>query len=76
MIFKMRPGCISGQHDKHGACYNCCDRCNYDMHRCPACGIDLYHDSFEDDASTRRHWMSDCRPDLVESGELTDGPMV
>lgn len=68
----MREGCKKELHEKHGACYMCCDRCNYDMHQCHFCGTGLTHDSYEDSAKTRRHWLSDCRPDLLphEPGPL------
>lgn len=41
-----------------------CVACNYDNHTCYFCGTELDHESFEADG--RRHWLSDCRPDLVE----------
>lgn len=28
---------------KSGSCYFCCERCNYDEHRCHFCGDDLDH---------------------------------
>lgn len=52
------------RHKLYGGCFECCDKCNYDTHRCPACGEELNHDST--DGSGKRHWVSDCRPDLVE----------
>lgn len=40
-----------------------------EYHHCPFCGTDV-HDGREPDGT--RHWLSDCRPDLVnhEPGEL------
>ncbi len=40
-------------------------------HTCHFCGTEV-KDGYEDEAKTRRHWLSDCRPDLVkhEIGEL------
>lgn len=29
-----REGCNQQQHDEYGACYNCCDTCNYNRHIC------------------------------------------
>ena len=31
-------------HEEVGACAYCCDRCNYDNHRCHFCGDPLRHD--------------------------------
>lgn len=66
-------GCDSSRHAEEGACYRCCDGCNYQTHKCHFCGSDLTHNSFssERDPETgiwglRRHWLSDCRADLVE----------
>lgn len=54
--------------------YETCDKCNYQDHRCHFCGEDLDHESF--DPKGQRHWLSDCRPDLVEHevGELCTWP--
>jgi hypothetical protein len=71
-----KPNCIIEQHDKHGACYMCCESCNYDNHKCHFCGTELYHDSYEDDAKAKRHFLSDCRPDLIEERVYEDGPVV
>lgn len=83
---EFRDGCIVEMHQNHGACYMCCDDCNHDRHICHFCGERLYHDSYEDDAKENRHYLSDCRPDLIDGSyfrerglpvELhTDGPMV
>jgi hypothetical protein len=77
----MRPDCILEAHDKYGACYNCCATCNYDRHICHFCGESLHHNST--DGKGNRHWLSDCRPDLIDGtydggGKTvyTDGPMV
>lgn len=79
-VLEATPDCIQPVHDRHGGCYVCCDACNYVHHRCPLCGTELYHDSFEDDAKTRRHWLSDCRPDLIDGSydgtRFDDGPMA
>lgn len=40
-----------------------CDQCNYRGHTCHFCGEDLDHESFA--PGGKRHWLSDCRPDLV-----------
>ncbi len=34
-------------------------------HTCHFCGQEV-KDGYEDEAKTKRHWLSDCRPDLVE----------
>lgn len=70
----LNPGCLSEWHDKEGACYNCCNKCNYNQHICHFCGTELTHNSKE--SSGKRHWLSDCRPDLVkhEPGELCTWP--
>ncbi len=34
-------------------------------HTCHFCGT-YVKDGYEDAAKTKRHWLSDCRPDLVE----------
>lgn len=63
-----------------GSCYRCCDACNYNRHLCHFCGTELDHNSYEtvpvttDGGRTggwgkKRHWLSDCRPDLVEHEE-------
>lgn len=31
------------RHPLGEGCYKCCDRCNYDTHTCPGCGIDVNH---------------------------------
>lgn len=59
-----RPDCDRADHERVGACYMCCEKCDLDRHKCPACGMDLTHNSYEDWAGTRRHWLSDCLPDL------------
>ena len=64
---------------KAGCCYYCCYSCNSDTHICHFCGGYLDHNSYEYNVETKqkeRHWLSDCRPDLVEDGPFTDGPMV
>jgi hypothetical protein len=39
------PNCTQGLHDYFGgACYFCCEYCNYDRHVCYSCGDDLRHD--------------------------------
>lgn len=67
-----------------------CDKCNYANHRCHFCGEELTHGSWE----VRRiynhfkwrwevlltpHWLSDCRPDLIDGtydgSEMADGPL-
>ena len=60
----MKDGCVKECHEKWGACYRCCERCNLLTHTCHFCGTELYHDSTE--AGGTRHWLSDCRPDLVK----------
>lgn len=72
----MLEDCKEDLHEKFGACWNCCEACNHDTHRCHFCGTDLTHNSYEHgssvDAPLKRHWLSDCRPDLLphEPGEL------
>lgn len=34
-------------HANVGACYNCCDRCNYDRHVCGGCGERVTHDGLD-----------------------------
>lgn len=34
-------------HTRYGACYECCDRCNVDEHRCQGCGEPLAHNGVE-----------------------------
>lgn len=73
-------------HDRDGGCYMCCNACNYNNHICHSCGTGLYHDSYEDALKTRRHYLSDCRPDIIDGSYYrerglpieihTDGPMV
>ncbi len=60
----MNSQCIAEAHEKFGGCYKCCDSCNYDTHRCHFCGESLHHNSY--DCRGNRHWLSDCRPDLVQ----------
>jgi hypothetical protein len=50
-------------HHRYGGCYACCAACNYVTHQCHFCGENLNHDSTE--SSGKRHWLSDCRPDLL-----------
>ena len=56
--------------------YETCSACNYGNHRCHFCGEDLDHESFV--SGGRRHWLSDCRPDLVEHepGSLCTWPLM
>ena len=55
---------------KEGHCFYCCDLCNYDRHLCHFCGENLNHNSYAyRDGKKVRHWLSDCRPDLVEHEE-------
>jgi len=62
-----RDGCIPADHHRQGACFHCCESCNYAQHRCHFCGADLDHGSYSYENGLRvRHWLSDCRPDLVE----------
>lgn len=67
--------CTTERHAEYGgACPECCSRCNYGMHTCHFCGADLTHDSFEIVAGEkRRHWLSDCRPDLIDGTYNSDG---
>lgn len=55
-----------------------CDACNYDTHTCHFCGAGLDHESYEAQGGGlyERHWLSDCRPDLVahEPGPLCTWP--
>ena len=39
-----------------------CDDCNYNLHRCPACGDDLTHAESRSGSHIRR-----CRPDLFDA---------
>ncbi len=54
--------------------YEECEKCNYGTHRCHFCGDDLDHESYSYNSVGElvRHYLSDCRPDLVEHepGEL------
>lgn len=46
---------IEEMHEfKGGACYYCCDACNYDRHICHFCGDSLRHDNsrFKDPVGT------------------------
>ncbi|ANA86163.1 hypothetical protein BH765_gp54 [Gordonia phage Kvothe] len=36
--------CDPQAHAREGGCYQCCDRCDYDLHRCPGCGSPTTHD--------------------------------
>lgn len=38
------PRCNLKVHAFQGACYNCCNVCNVDGHKCPYCGTMLWHD--------------------------------
>lgn len=39
------PKCTTELHEYYGgACYHCCQTCNYNRHQCPGCGDDLLHD--------------------------------
>ncbi len=31
------------EHDENDGCYGCCDKCNYDIHRCGGCGTPIAH---------------------------------
>lgn len=58
---------------KEGSCYYCCEACNYDKHFCHFCGDPLNHNGYGNEKGEKvRHYLSDCRPDLVEHepGEL------
>lgn len=35
-------------------------------HTCHFCGTYVNKEGYEDEAQTKRHFLSDCRPDLVE----------
>jgi hypothetical protein len=59
-----RPDCDRAEHGRFGGCYECCEKCDLNRHACPACAIMLTHNSYEDVALIRRHWLSDCLPDL------------
>jgi len=77
----MTEDCTEQLHAEYGgACHYCCERCNYETHRCHFCGTDLYHNSYEksnkDGTFTGRHYLSDCRPDLIEDGTFPDSPVV
>lgn len=67
----MNDSCIAEEHAKYNGCYECCNKCNYATHICHYCGEDLTHNSYEVGDNTKRHWLSDCRPDLLphEKGE-------
>lgn len=69
-VIEARPGCKVDLHEKFGACYQCCIYCDHDTHNCHFCGTSLTHNSYDHDG--RRHWLSDCRPDLLphQPGEL------
>lgn len=59
--------CLPNAHAQEGGCFHCCEKCDYDRHICHFCGENLTHDSFSHENGERvRHWLSDCRPDLVE----------
>lgn len=53
-------------------------------HQCHLCGTyvkDGYEydvDAFDEEGNRKRHWLSDCRPDLVEHevGELCTWPII
>ena len=50
-------------------CYYCCAACNYDRHICHFCGENTDHHGYTlnwKELRRERHWLSDCRPDLVE----------
>lgn len=49
-----------------------CDKPN-DTHTCHFCGTDVCNHGYEDASHTKRHFLSDCRPDLLAT--YTDGPM-
>lgn len=36
--------CYPVMHDREGGCYECCEKCNYDIHRCQGCGSPTTHD--------------------------------
>lgn len=64
----MTPQCLPEFHEANGgACAFCCNKCNFETHRCHYCGTELRHDSYEfaKGGKGERHWLSDCRPDLV-----------
>lgn len=71
MTFIM-PGCIVEQHEKKNACYNCCETCNYDEHRCPGCGSDLTHDGRNSSGPHKGLFHIDC----LEEWEVKDGKFV
>lgn len=48
------PDCIREQHEEYGACYYCCEACNYDTHKCGGCG------------EPRRHGQGPCDDCLEE----------
>lgn len=82
-VISPRENCILYLHERDGAYFQCCEDCNYVKHRCHFCGIDLTHDSYElvydkekQVHNKVRHWLSDCRPDLVyhEVGPLCTWP--
>ena len=39
--------CVPGTHLIEGACYHCCEQCNFDVHRCHGCGVSLMHNGRE-----------------------------
>lgn len=53
-------------------------------HQCHFCGtwidegLDHDYNAFDDEGNRKRHWLSDCRPDLVEHeiGPLCTWPML
>jgi len=47
-------------------------------HQCHFCGQDVDKDGYEDSAHTKRHFLSDCRPDLVEHeiGPICTWPLI
>lgn len=43
-LFEGLKGCTKELHEQHGgACYYCCETCNYDRHVCHFCGDPLKH---------------------------------
>lgn len=48
-----------------------------EWHTCHFCGTDTWN-GYEDRMKTKRHWLSDCRPDLVEHpvGPLCTWPLM
>lgn len=53
--------CSVKMHEREGACYNCCPKCDFVEHRCGGCGVQLMHngrvlsDKDEDDAWHKKH---------------------